>query len=192
MFVNCFRLIVAETRLQKRHHWTFWNKGATKKQYIAISIDNWLHKLHFHSPFRVYDTHNQAWPRNKAAAADSPESTEHGDRIKNNTKREENAKRTFESWAFYTCTWPHTHVRLCVCKWTWDLWSVLPRRLAVCNDWQELIQQMMESHYVPDRLELKTAILPYDAVTGHRLNRGSRCQCKKHDFFFFLNDQFKK
>lgn len=79
----------------------------------------------------------------------------------------------------------HTLMCACVCKWMWDLWSVLPRRLAICNDWQELIQQMMESHYVPDRLELKTAILPYDVVTGHRLNRGSHCQCKKHDFFFF-------
>lgn len=57
-------------------------------------------------------------------------------------------------------------VVVCVCVWmeVWDL-LVLPRRLAICNDWRELIQQKTESYYVPDRLALNTAF-PSSPVAG--------------------------
>lgn len=91
-------------------------------------------------------------------------------------------------WAFgpyrsaHACGFMVVCGRVCVCVSVWmDVWDllVLPRRLAICNDWRELIQQMMESYYVPDRLALKTAI-PSSPVAGW----GATTAADKITFFF--------
>lgn len=76
------------------------------------------------------------------------------------------------------CMWVCACVR--VRMDVWDL-LVLPRRLAICNDWREWIQQMMESYYVPDRWARKTSI-PLPPVAGW----GPTTATDKMTFFFLI------